>query len=149
MPAINIGTLFIGQEDWEGDDGSGVATEDDNDTDTEAGGVRARFLGGHPSPTLGGAFREDEDGNEMMETSRDNKHEEDIMMRSMFETLCEGKPLLSSSMDHPKRQLSAMTAARAGGADPSRTKQSRMGQGRGDALVRTTTTNDYIIPCIK
>jgi hypothetical protein len=30
--------LFIGREDWEGDDGSGVATEDDDDTDTEARG---------------------------------------------------------------------------------------------------------------
>ena len=39
MPVINIGALFIGREDWEGDDGSGVATEDDNDTeDAEAGG---------------------------------------------------------------------------------------------------------------
>jgi hypothetical protein len=38
MPVINIGTLFIGREDWEGDDGSGVATEDDDDTDTEARG---------------------------------------------------------------------------------------------------------------
>ena len=64
MPAIGIDTLFIGREDWEGDDGSGVATEDDNETDAEAGGVRAQFLGGHPRPTFGGAFWEDEDGNE-------------------------------------------------------------------------------------
>ena len=64
MPAINIGALFIGQEDWEGNDGSSVAIEDDNDTDVEAGGVRARFLGGRPPPTLGGAFWEDENGNE-------------------------------------------------------------------------------------
>ena len=33
MPAIYIGALFIGREDWEGDDGSDVATEDDDDTD--------------------------------------------------------------------------------------------------------------------
>ena len=44
MPAIDIGVLFIGLEDWEGDDGSGVATEDDDDTDAEGGGVRARYL---------------------------------------------------------------------------------------------------------
>ena len=37
MPAIDIGTLFIGREDREGDDGSGVATEDDEDADAEAG----------------------------------------------------------------------------------------------------------------
>jgi hypothetical protein len=54
MPVIDIGALFIGREDWEGDDGSGVATEDDDDTDTDAGGyVR-----------LGRAFREEEDNNE-------------------------------------------------------------------------------------
>jgi len=34
----------------------------------------------------------------MTETSRDNKHEEDVMTQSMFETLCEGKPSLLSSM---------------------------------------------------
>ena len=38
MPAIDIGALFIGREDWEGDDGSGIATEDDDDTDVEAWG---------------------------------------------------------------------------------------------------------------
>jgi len=38
MHVINIGVLFIGREVWEGNDGSGVVTEDDNDTDAEAGG---------------------------------------------------------------------------------------------------------------
>jgi len=38
MPGIDIGALFIGREDREGDDGSGVATEDGDDTDVEAGG---------------------------------------------------------------------------------------------------------------
>ena len=67
----------------------------------------------------------------MTEMSRDNKHEEDVMTRSMFETLCEceGKPSLLSSTARPKRQLS-VTAARAGGSDPSQTKRSRMGRGR-------------------
>ena len=37
MPAIHIDALLIGQEDQEGDDGSGVATEDDDDADMEAG----------------------------------------------------------------------------------------------------------------
>ena len=65
MPAIDIGTLFIGREDRESNDGSGVAKEDDDDTDMEAGGVRvrARFLGGRPPPTLGRAFWEEEDNN--------------------------------------------------------------------------------------
>jgi hypothetical protein len=38
MPVIDVGTLVIGWEDREGDDGSGVATEDDDDTDADAGG---------------------------------------------------------------------------------------------------------------
>ncbi len=38
MPAIHIGALFIGREDQEGANGSGIATEDDDDTDAEAGG---------------------------------------------------------------------------------------------------------------
>ena len=41
MPGIDIGALFIGWEDREGDNDSGVATEDDDDTDVEAGGRRA------------------------------------------------------------------------------------------------------------
>ena len=44
MPAININALFIGREDREGDDGSGVTMEDDDDTDAEAGGYARNFL---------------------------------------------------------------------------------------------------------
>ena len=44
MPVIDIGALFIGREDQEGDDGSGVATEDDDETDAEAGGYARNFL---------------------------------------------------------------------------------------------------------
>ena len=38
MPGINIGVLFIGREDREGNNDSSVATEDDDDTDVEAWG---------------------------------------------------------------------------------------------------------------
>ena len=38
MPGIHIGELFIWREDREGDDGSGIATEDDDDTNVEAWG---------------------------------------------------------------------------------------------------------------
>ena len=38
MPGIDIGVLFIGREDREGNDDSGDATEDDDDTDVGAGG---------------------------------------------------------------------------------------------------------------
>ena len=37
-----------------------------------------------------------------METSRDDEHEEDVMMRSMFEMLCEGEPSSLFSTAHPK-----------------------------------------------
>jgi hypothetical protein len=53
------------------------------------------------------------------EMSGDNNHDEDIMTRSMSETLCEGKPLSSSSKALPKRRSPETTAARAGGVDPS------------------------------
>ena len=53
MPVIDIGAMFIGREDREGDDSSGVATDDDDNTVTEAGEY-AR---------LGRAFREEEDNN--------------------------------------------------------------------------------------
>ena len=53
MPVINIGVLFIGREDREGNNSSGATMEDDDDTDAEAGGyVR-----------LGRAFQEEEDDN--------------------------------------------------------------------------------------
>ena len=44
MPAILIGALFIGREDREGNDGSGIMMEDDKDTDVEAGGYAHDFL---------------------------------------------------------------------------------------------------------
>ncbi len=44
MPAIDIGALFIGQENREGGDGSGIVTEDDDDTNVEAGGYAHDFL---------------------------------------------------------------------------------------------------------
>ena len=61
------------------------------------------------------------------EMSRDDEHEEDVMTRSMFETLCKGEPSSLLSTACPKRQLLATTVARAGGADLSRTKRSQTG----------------------
>jgi hypothetical protein len=46
--------VFIGREDREGNDSSGVATEEDNDTVAEAGGYAC----------LGRAFREEDTDNE-------------------------------------------------------------------------------------
>ena len=89
----------------------------------------------------------------MTETSRDNKHKEDVMTRSMFETLCEGKPSLSLSTACPKRRSSSTTAARVGGRICRGQNDHGWGEdngdvGTGDVLVMTMTTNDYI-PCIK
>jgi hypothetical protein len=44
MLAINIRALFIGRKDREGDDGSGIMTEDDADADAEAGEYARDFL---------------------------------------------------------------------------------------------------------
>jgi len=107
-----------------------VAREDNDDTDAEAGGYERNFLEVVLLRLWEGRFGRMRTAMKMTETSRVNKHKEDVMTRSMFEMLCEGKPSLSSSTARPKRRLSATTAARAGGADPSRTKQSRMGQGQ-------------------
>jgi hypothetical protein len=119
MPVFDIGALFIGREDRKGDVGSGVATEDEEDTDAEAGGTRARA----------GRFGERRTTTKT-ETSRDDEHKEDVATRSKFETLCEGEPWSSLSTARPKRRLSETTVVRAGRADPSRTKQSRTGRQR-------------------
>ena len=128
MPAIDIGALFIGREDWEGDDGSGIATEDDDNTDVEAGGYARDFLEVVLRRLWEGRFGRRRMTMKMTEMSRDDEHEEDVVTWSMFETLCEGKPSSSLSMARPKRRSSARTTARAGGADPSRTKRSQMGR---------------------
>ena len=95
--------LFIGREDREGDDGSGVATEeDDDDTNSEAGGYARDFLEEILRRLWEGCFGKRRTTTKTTETSRDNEHEEDVMTRSMFETLCEGKPS-SSSKARPKR----------------------------------------------
>ncbi len=65
-----------------------------------------------------------------METSRVDEHEEDVATRLEFEMLCEGEPSLSLSTARPKRRSPETTASRAGGADLSRTKHSRMGRRR-------------------
>jgi hypothetical protein len=131
MPSIDhIGALFIGREDREGDDGSGVATEDDDDTDTEAGGYACDFLEGVLRRLWEGNFGRRRTTTKTTETSRDNEHEENIVTRSMFETFCEGKPSSLLSTARPERRSSATTAARAGGADLSRMKRSRTGRRR-------------------
>jgi hypothetical protein len=119
MPVMDIGALFIGREDREDNDGSGVAAEDDDDTDAEVGGTRAwagRFGRRRMTPKL--------------ETSRENEHEEDVATWSKFEMLREGEPSSLMSTARPKRRSPETTVTRAGGADPSRTKQSRTGQRR-------------------
>ena len=148
MPAIDIGALFIEQEDWEGEDGSGVTTEDDDDTDVEAGGYARNFLEVVLRRLWEGRFGRRRMTTKRTETSRDDEHEEYVMTRSMFERLCKGKLSLLLSMARPKRRSSATTAARAGGADPSRTKQSRTGrrqwQRRNGGCVGDDNDNDRL-----
>ena len=149
MPAIDIGTLFIGQEDWEGNDGSGAATEDDNNADAEAGEYTHDFLEVVIRRLWEGRFgRRRTTTTKTMETSSDNEHKEDVMTRLMSESLCKGELSSSSSTACLKRRSLETTAARVGGADPSRTKGSRTERGpwrqrnRG-YVVTAMTTNDY------
>jgi hypothetical protein len=95
MPAIHIGALFIGREDREGDDGRGIATEDDDDTDVEAGGYARDFLEVVLGRLWEGRFERRRMTTKTMEMSRDDEHEEDVVTRSMYETLCEGEPFSS------------------------------------------------------
>ena len=44
MPAIDVGTLFIGWEEREGNNGTGVVTEDDDDANAEVGEYAHDFL---------------------------------------------------------------------------------------------------------
>ena len=124
MPA-----LFIGQEYWEGDDGSGVATEDDDNADMEAGEYACNFLEVVLRRLWEGRFGRRRMMTKTTEMSIDNKHEEDVMTRLMSEMLCEGEPSSSSSTARLKHRSLATTVARAGRADPPWTKGSRTGQG--------------------
>ena len=130
MPAIDIGALFIGREDQEGDDGSGIATEDDDDTEVEAGGYAHDFLEVVLRRLWEDRFGRRRTTTKTTGTSRDDEHEEDVVTRSMFKTLCEGEPSSSLSTARPKRRSSATTAVRAGGANPLRTKRSWTGRRR-------------------
>jgi hypothetical protein len=145
MPVIDIGALFIGREDREGDDGSGVATEDDDHTDTEAGGYACDFLEVILCQLWEGRFGKRRTTTKTMEMSRDNEHEEDVMTWSLFKMLCEGKPSSLSSKARPKSRSPETTAARAGGVDPSRTKRSRTGRGRRRRLKRQLTKQYTLI----
>ena len=120
MPEINIGALFIGREDREGNNGSGVAAEDNDDTDAEAEGYVRNFLEVVLRLLCEGRFGRRRTTTKTTETNRDDEQEEDVVTRSMFETLCEGKPSSSLSTARPKHRSSVTTAARVGGADPSR-----------------------------
>ncbi len=74
MPAIDIGALFIGREDREGDDGSGVTTEDDDDTDAEAGGYARDFLEVILRRLWEGRYGRRRTRTKTTETSRDDEH---------------------------------------------------------------------------
>ena len=102
MPAIDIGALFIGREDREGNDGSSVATEDDDNTDAEAGEDARNFLEVVLRRLWEGQFGRRRTTTKTTETSRDDEHEEYVVTRSMFKTLCEGEPALLLSTARSK-----------------------------------------------
>ena len=75
---------------WEGDDGSGVATEDNDNADAEAGEYARNFLEVALSQLWEGLFGRRTTMAKTMETSRDDEREEDVLSWPMFETLWEG-----------------------------------------------------------
>jgi hypothetical protein len=124
MLAINIGALFIGWEDREGGNGSGVAMEDDDNANAEAGEYARSFLEVVLRQLWEGRFGRRRRTTKTTEASSDNEHKEE-----MSKTLCKGEPTSLSSTARLKHRSLATTAARASGLDPSRTIGSRTGRG--------------------
>ena len=80
--------LFIGWKEPEGNDGSGVATEDDKDADAEAGEYTRDFLEVALSRLWERRFGRITTTAKTMDISRGNKHEEEVVSWLMFETIC-------------------------------------------------------------
>ncbi len=97
MPSINIGALLIGREDREGNDSSGVATEDGDNADLDAGEYARDFLEVVLHRLWEGHFGRRRTTTKTTETSSDDRHKEDVVTRSMSETFCEGEPSSSLS----------------------------------------------------
>jgi hypothetical protein len=138
MPVIDIGALFIGRENREGDDGSGIATEDDDDTDAEAGGYTR----------LGRAFWEEEDDNEDGDEQgqREQRRRRDaIEVRDALR----GGAVVVVVQNSPEAPIAGDDHGEGGrgGSVADETKHGRGDDGgddeTGDALVTTTTVNDY------
>ncbi len=136
MPVIDIGALFIGREDREGNDGSGVPTEDDNDTDAEAGGYTR----------LGRAFWEEEDDNEdgdeqgqrARRRRRDAVKVRDAVQGGAVVVVVHGSPeaaIISDDCGEGKRGGSFADETITDGAKTTATT-------KGHSSVTTTTTND-------
>ena len=102
MPAIDIGALFIGREDWEENEGSGIATEDDDDTDAEAGGYERDFLEVVLCQLWEGCFGRRRTTTTTTKTSRDDEHEECLRgsARANHHRCC---PLLARSANRRQR----------------------------------------------
>jgi len=81
MPAIDVGALFIGQEEPEGNAGSGVATEDNDDADMEAGKYTRNYLKVALSQLWEGLFGRRTTTAKTMETCRDDEHEHRLWRR--------------------------------------------------------------------
>jgi hypothetical protein len=100
MPAIDIGLLFIGREDWEGNDGSGVVMEDDYNTEAEAGGYARNFLEVVLHQLWEERFGRRRTTTKRTETSRDDEHEEERSARASRRRRC---PRLARSADRWRR----------------------------------------------
>ena len=80
MPAIDVGALIIGREEWERDYSGNVTMEDDDDANVEAGEYVHNFLEVALSQLWEGCFGRRMTMAKTMETSRDHKHKEKRML---------------------------------------------------------------------
>ena len=121
MPAIDIGALFIGREDREGNDGSGVAMEDDDDANAEAGEYVHDFLEVVFRRLWEGFFWEEEDDDEYDGDERRQRARRRCRDAVDVRDALQGQAIVIVVDGSPE------APTRVGGADPSRKNGSRMG----------------------
>jgi hypothetical protein len=139
MPAINIDALFIWREDREGDNGSGFAAEDDDDTDVEVGGLRALGQG-----ILGGGGRQQRRRRRAGTTSTKKMSGRG---RSLRGSVRGGRrhrcQRLAQSADHRRQPRRGRAGRIRCGRNDHRRGDDGGDDGTGDVSVTITTTNDY------
>ena len=93
-----MSSRVIGLEDWEGNNGNSVVTEDDDndDADAEAGEYVCDFLDVGLQQLCEGHFGRTAPMTMMMQTSREDEHDEDAMVHSRKTRLARGVVILAA-----------------------------------------------------